>query len=199
MQKKRQFVCFSGLYTLFLGLTLLLSQFALGGQAYAQVASSATMARARTASISKHHATNLAAGKLILVSLSKEWMYVYQDGQLLDSGPVTTGQPSLPTPTGIYHVFLKESPVVFHSPWPKGSRYYYAPTKVNYGLEWRAGGYFIHDSWWHTVYGPGTNGWHQDPTYGWQWGSHGCISMPLDAVAWLYKWAPIGTTVEVVR
>src|SRR5207247_7269165 len=29
-------------------------------------------------------------------------------------------------------------------------------------LEWRAGGFFLHDSWWHSVYGPGTNGWHYD-------------------------------------
>jgi len=55
----------------------------------------------------------------------------------------------------------------------------------------------LHDSWWHSVYGPGTNGWHYDPKFGWQWGTHGCIAMPLNAAAWLYYWAPIGTLVQV--
>lgn len=56
---------------------------------------------------------------------------------------------------------------------------------------------FLHDSWWHTVYGPGTNGWHYDPKYGWQWGTHGCVAMPFSAAQWLYNWAPIGTTVVI--
>lgn len=197
MQKKQQRVCLSGFSNLLLGLALLAGQFSLAGQANAQALNTSAMEKTATASI--HSASKLPGGKLILVSLSKQWMYVYQDGQLLGDVPVTTGQPSLPTPTGTYHIFLKRSPDTFYSPWPKGSRYYYPPTHVDYAMEWRGGGYFIHDAWWHTVYGPGTNGWHQDPTYGWQWGSHGCISVPHDAAAWLYQWADIGTTVEVVN
>lgn len=136
-------------------------------------------------------------GKEIVVSLSHQWMYAYQDGKEVFNAAVMTGRPSLPTPTGTYHVFAKFSPTTFYSPWPQGSPYWYSPTHINYALEWHEGGYFLHDSWWHTVYGPGSNGWHYDPTYGWQWGSHGCIAMPLSAAAWLYNWAPIGTTVQV--
>jgi lipoprotein-anchoring transpeptidase ErfK/SrfK len=142
-------------------------------------------------------AVNSAAGKLIVVSLSHQWLYAYQAGQEIFNAAVMTGRPSLPTPTGTYHVFAKLSPTTFYSPWPPGSPYWYAPTHITYALEWRAGGFFLHDSWWHTVYGPGSNGWHYDPTYGWQWGSHGCVAMPLSAAAWLYHWAPIGTTVRV--
>ncbi len=136
-------------------------------------------------------------GKEIVVSLSQQWLYAYQNGQEVFNAAVITGRPALPTPAGTYHVFAKLHPTTFYSPWPYGSPYWYAPTFINYALEFRAGGFFLHDSYWHTVYGPGNNGWHYDPVYGWQWGSHGCVSMPLSAAAWLYTWAPIGTTVVI--
>ncbi len=141
--------------------------------------------------------TPSAAGKEIIVSLSRQWMWAYQNGVQVFSSPVMTGRPALPTPTGTYHVFAKLHPTWFTSPWPPGSPYWYPPTFINYALEWKAGGYFLHDSWWHSVYGPGTNGWHYDPQFGWQWGSHGCIAMPLSAAEWLYNWAPIGTLVQI--
>lgn len=136
-------------------------------------------------------------GKVIVVDLSQQWLYAYQNGQQVFNAAVLTGRPSLPTPVGTYHVFAKLHPTTFYSPWPYGSPYWYPPTYINYALEFRAGGFFLHDSSWHSVYGPGTNGWHYDPVYGWQWGSHGCVSMPYSAAAWLYNWAPIGTTVIV--
>jgi lipoprotein-anchoring transpeptidase ErfK/SrfK len=138
-----------------------------------------------------------AQGKVIVVSLSHQWLYAYQNGKMVFNAAAMTGRPSLATPTGTYHVFAKLSPTTFYSPWPPGSPYYYPPTHINYALEWKAGGYFLHDSWWHSVYGPGTNGWHYDPVYGWQWGTHGCVAMPIGTAAWLYNWAPIGTTVQI--
>lgn len=137
-------------------------------------------------------------GKVIVVSLSQQWLTAYQDGQPVFSTAVLTGRPSLPTPRGTYHIFQKLSPTTFRSPWPRSSPNWYPPTHINYAMEWKAGGYYLHDSWWHTVYGAGTNEEHYDPTYGWQQGSHGCISMPLSAAKWLYQWAPIGTTVKVI-
>ncbi len=141
--------------------------------------------------------TPSARGKVIVVSLSHQWLYAYENGQQLFNSAVMTGRPGLATPTGMFHVFAKLSPTTFISPWPYGSSYWYPPTHINYALEFLAGGFFLHDSWWHTVYGPGTNRWHYDPTYGWQNGSHGCVAMPLKAAAWLYNWAPIGTTVQI--
>src|SRR5947207_4277531 len=138
-----------------------------------------------------------AAGKEIIVSLSRQWMWAYQNGVQVYNSPVMTGRPTLATPTGTYHVFLKLHPTTFTSPWPPGSPYWYPPTYINYALGWRAGGFFLHDSWWHSVYGPGTNEWHYDPKFGWQWGTHGCIAMPLSAASWLYYWTPIGTLVQV--
>jgi len=136
-------------------------------------------------------------GQSVVVSLSQQWLYAYQNGKMVFNAAVITGRPSLPTPLGTYHVFLKLHPTWFYSPWPPGSPYWYAPTYINYALEFKEGGFFLHDSYWHTAYGPGNNGWHQDPVYGWQWGSHGCVSMPLSAAQWIYNWAGIGTTVQI--
>ncbi|HLG65220.1 MAG TPA: L,D-transpeptidase family protein [Ktedonosporobacter sp.] len=136
-------------------------------------------------------------GKVIVISLSKQTMTAFQNGKQVYFSLATSGQPALRTPTGTYHIFAKLSPTTFYSPWPPGSPYWYPPTHINYALEWKAGGFFLHDSWWRTVYGPGTNVWHFDPVYGWMTGTHGCVTMPLRAVAWLYNWAPIGTTVQI--
>ncbi len=138
-----------------------------------------------------------AQGKVIVVNLSQQWLYAYENGQQVFNTAVMTGRPGLETPTGTFHVFAKLSPTTFYSPFPYGSVNWYPPTYINYALEFLSGGFFLHDSWWHTVYGPGTNDWHYDPTYGWQDGSHGCVAMPLASGAWLYNWAPIGTTVQI--
>jgi lipoprotein-anchoring transpeptidase ErfK/SrfK len=137
------------------------------------------------------------AGRMIVVNLTQQRLYAFQNGREVFTTLILSGAPDLPTPPGTYHVFAKLSPTTFYSPWPKGSPHYYPPTHINFALEFLAGGYFLHDSWWHSVYGPGTNGWHKDPVYGWQEGSHGCVSMPYNAASWLYQWAPIGTTVQI--
>jgi len=169
-----------------------MSSFHLSESASAHVTNAATSSQA-------HPHSRWRGRKVIVVSLSQQWLMAYQNGQPVFSAAVLTGRPSLPTPLGTYHIFSKQSPATFHSPFPRKSPNWYPPTRVTYAMEWKAGGYYLHDSWWHTVYGAGTNGEHYDPSYGWQQGSHGCVSMPLSAAAWLYKWAPIGTTVKIVR
>lgn len=138
-----------------------------------------------------------STGKLILVVLSKQWLWAYDNGQAVFSTPVTSAQPSLSTPTGTWHIFSHLHPTTFYSPWPPGSPYWYPPTHINYAMGWHTGGFFLHDSYWRSVYGPGTNVWHHDPVDGWETGTHGCITAPLQAVVWLYNWAPDGTTLEV--
>jgi hypothetical protein len=138
-------------------------------------------------------------GKEILISLSHQWMYVYQNGKEVFNSPVTSGRPELSTPPGTYHVLVKQHPTVFYSPWPYGSPYWYPPTNITYALEFDSIGLFLHDSYWRSVYGPGTNVWHHDPVDGWMSGTHGCVTMPLKAVTWLYNWAPVGTLVQINR
>jgi len=133
--------------------------------------------------------------RLIVVHLATQSLDVYNGTKLLQSTLVTTGNALLPTPVGIWHVVAKYHPYKFISPWKKGSLYYYAPSDVNYALNFHSGGYFIHDAPWRTVYGPGTNTAPGPP--GVYSGTHGCVNVTTAFAAWLYKWADYGTVVQV--
>jgi lipoprotein-anchoring transpeptidase ErfK/SrfK len=137
------------------------------------------------------------AGKIIVVSISQEELDAYDNGQLFISTPVATGQIALPTPTGTYHFFAKYSPYTFISPWPFGSPFYYPTSTANYAMEWRAGGYFLHDAPWRGYFGKGANYWHYDPKMGEDPGTHGCIDVPTPAMAQIFSWATIGTTIQI--
>ena len=139
----------------------------------------------------------LPTGKVILVSLSGQWLYAYADGALAFDNAVETGRPELPTPTGTFSVLEKLRDVTFTSSWPPGSPYYYEPTFINYALMFKAGGYFLHDAWWHVKFGPGSNVPHQLPDGSWETGSHGCVGMPIPDAKRLYEWTPVGTPVII--
>lgn len=137
---------------------------------------------------------------------------------------VETGRPELPTPTGVFHVFLKNCSdlrwtsnsapttrhnvncvehngdrhqAMFTSPWPAGSANWYAPTHINYALEFKEGGFYLHDAWWHVAFGPGANTPHRLSDGTWETGSHGCIGMRISDAERLYAWAALGTPVFV--
>lgn len=136
--------------------------------------------------------------KVIVVSKFSQTMHVYDRGHFVAGTYAITGRPTLPTPSGVWHIFYKLAPATLYSPWPPGSDLYYPPTPVNYTMEFREGGFLIHDAPWHHVWGPGANDWHYDPVAReWQWGTHGCITAPTPFVQWLYAWSPEGTTVIV--
>lgn len=140
-----------------------------------------------------------AQGHLIVVSISKQILHAYLNGRLVYTTLVTTGMPKLYTPTGTWHVYAKVTNVKFYSPWPPGSPYYYKPEHVNFVLKYDAPYIYLHDFPWRSVYGPGTQYPHKDPKFGPETGTHGCVNMPTNAAAWLYNWAPVGTTVQVVN
>jgi lipoprotein-anchoring transpeptidase ErfK/SrfK len=135
------------------------------------------------------HPAPKVAGKIITVSLMRQELRAYQDGVMLLDTVVATGRPALSTPTGTFSIMAKYSPYRMVSPWPYGSPYYYSPVWMSYAMLWHDGGYFIHDAPWRTVWGPGANTTS---------GTHGCINVPLSGEAWLYNWAPIGTTIQVI-
>ncbi|MDB5074257.1 MAG: ErfK/YbiS/YcfS/YnhG family protein [Chloroflexi bacterium] len=134
--------------------------------------------------------------KVIMVTTEGQVLRAYDHGLLAHETYVTTGRPELPTIHGIFHVYLKQTPFEFHSPWPLGSPFYYAPTWIRYWMPF-SGGYGLHDSPWRAVYGPGTNLPHYSSDPGEPVGSHGCVNIPLREMAWLWNWADVGTTVVV--
>ena len=138
------------------------------------------------------------SGQVVLVSITQQWLWAYQDGRMVMASAVTTGMPQLPTPTGTYHITMKESNVWFYSPWPYGSPYYYTPEHVDYAMLFRSGGFYLHSAAWRHAFGPGANVPHTDPDGTWETGSHGCVNLPVDAAGALYGWIGIGATVIIV-
>jgi hypothetical protein len=135
--------------------------------------------------------------KRILISLSKQQLWAFDGFHYVLSSLVTTGNPALPTPTGNFPILGKYSPFTFVSPWPPGSKYYYAPSYTNYALLFDNRGYYVHDAPWRTDYGPGTNTTVGTPGQNYT-GSHGCVNVPYAAEQQLFAWATIGTIVQVV-
>jgi lipoprotein-anchoring transpeptidase ErfK/SrfK len=131
---------------------------------------------------------NAGVGKVIVISLSRQVLTAYQDGNAILTTFVATGRPQLPTPPGVYHIFARYSPYKMISPWPYGSPWWYPPSWTNWAMEFIGGGYFIHDAPWRSWYGPGANLYN---------GTHGCVNVPYSPMATLWSWAPIGTTVVV--
>jgi hypothetical protein len=154
-----------------------------------QIASLERSVNAALTSVGCGH--NVPNGKVIDVDLTTQSAVFYDDGCLAGSSLVTTGRAHLRTPTGTFHIYAKYSPITFISPWPQSSPYYYSPENAQYGMEFRGGGFFIHDAPWEpsTDFGPGSqNGVDA---------SHGCVHFPTPTMAWLYAWSPIGTTVII--
>lgn len=140
------------------------------------------------------------SGAVLVVSLIEQTLRFYNNGKLVRAFLVVTGQYLRPSPPGFWSIILREHPTEFKSTEPPGSAFWYPPTPIQYAMEYHAGGYFFHDSWWRGVYGPGTNFPHSDPsgttTFNGN-GSHGCINMDPNDVAWLYSQIPWGTPVIV--
>jgi lipoprotein-anchoring transpeptidase ErfK/SrfK len=139
-----------------------------------------------------------ANGKHIVISIARQWFFAYEDGRLEYNGPVTTGRPELLTPLGRFTVMSRHSPYTFVSPWGRGSPFWYETATSSYALRITDNGVFLHDAPWRPFNGPGTNVPHVDPDGVWRTGSHGCINMRLPDAAWTYRWAPVGTRVDVI-
>lgn len=134
----------------------------------------------------------------IRISLSQQRLWAYDGNRLFLTSLVTTGNPALPTPTGTFRIGQKFHPYKFISSWPKSSPYYYPPSVVQYALWFHSGGYFIHDAPWRSNFGPGSNASLGTPGQNYT-GTHGCVNTPPDVAYKLYKWAPTGTPVQIVK
>lgn len=128
--------------------------------------------------------------KVIVISLSEQTLRVYDSNKLANAFQVTTGRPEKPSLPGSWWVETKLSPTVFKSDAPPGSTYWYPDTPIHYALLYHSGGYFIHDSWWRSDYGPNTQFPHHDSggdSFSFD-GSHGCVNLSEENAAWLYNY-----------
>jgi lipoprotein-anchoring transpeptidase ErfK/SrfK len=164
-----------------------------GSYTYTFVATDATGARQREIA-----SDDGIAAQRIVISLARQRLWAYDGFHLVLTTLVTTGNPALPTPQGHFAILLKQSPIVFISPWPPGSLYYYPPSPANYALLFDYGGYYIHDAPWRSRYGPGSNASAGTPGQA-TTGTHGCVNVPFAPMQQLYWWVNIGSPVEIVR
>ena len=137
--------------------------------------------------------------KVVVVSLEEQALRVYDNGKLVNAFLVTSGRPEKPSPPGTWWVEVKKSPTVFKAGVPQSSPDWYPDTPINYAMQYHSNGYFLHDSWWRSDYGPTTNFPHADSSgdpFSAQ-GSHGCVNMSKDNAAWLYGFVSLNTTVLV--
>jgi hypothetical protein len=150
------------------------------------------------------HATDLQlmqrygamTGRVIVVSLREQTARLYDNGQLVYTSNVTTGRPEKPSPPGLHYAMYKQTHMMFTSPDPAGSPFWYAPTPINYGILYANYGFFLHDAWWRRRFGPGSNLPHYDPA-AFNGGSHGCINFQENTMAWVYNWTPVGSPIIV--
>ena len=120
----------------------------------------------------------------ILVDLTDQTLRVYQNQALVKSFLVSTGINSYPTPLGATTVTDK---LLWHDySWYYGdgdARNYDLPG-VKYNLRFR-NHYYLHNAYWHNNFGNKM--------------SHGCVNINYENSEWIYNWANIGATVEVIN
>jgi len=107
------------------------------------------------------------------VNLRTQRGYVYRDGVLVRSTPISSGKPGYRTPTGTFTVLEKQR--VHHS-----NRYDNAPMPYMQRLTW---------------WGVALHGGHV-PGYP---ASHGCVRLPMAFARWLYSEPTMGMTVVITN
>jgi hypothetical protein len=124
------------------------------------------------------------AWKEVVVSISAQTMWAYEEGELVMSSLVSTGTAEVPettTPVGYHSVIAK-----FDAQTMEGtiSGEYYRVEDVPYVMYFDNNGNAIHGTYWHSNFGAPM--------------SHGCVNLPMDIAAWMYGWADVGTAVSVI-
>jgi LysM repeat protein len=114
-------------------------------------------------------------GREIIVDLSEQRTYAYENGVLVRNVVVSTGLPGTPTVRGDFTVQRKYVAQTMTGPG------YYRPD-VPYILYFYAG-YALHGTYWHSNFG--------------QPMSHGCVNLPTPEAEWFYSFADVGTPVHV--
>lgn len=120
-------------------------------------------------------------GRSVVVSLSQQALWAYDNGKVVRSTYVSTGREKFRTPSGLFYVNSKipeqdMAGVI-------GGESYNVP-KVPDVMYFTDRGHAIHGTYWHENFGVPM--------------SHGCINLPMDVADWIYVWAPVGMPVLIV-
>lgn len=121
-------------------------------------------------------------GKRIVVDLSEQRLYAYEDGLLQNTFLISSGVAKYPTPKGEFNVYRKV-PVMDYE-WTYGPEHpdNYDIKDVKWNLNFTPH-YYLHTAYWHNNFGNRM--------------SHGCVNISEANAKWVYDWAELGTKVVV--
>ena len=123
------------------------------------------------------------------VDIVAQHMWYIVDGAVAFESDIVTGSPGRDTPIGLFTILEKLSPKVLRGnivP-ATGKPEYVTPVKYWARITWSGVGF--HDATWQPAFG--------GELYKQGYGSHGCINMPLNAVAQFYQMIAVGCPVIV--
>lgn len=120
-------------------------------------------------------------GKYIVIDLSEQKLWLYDENNVLLSTNIVTGKLDTPTNLGLFKIYGKQT-----NRYLTGEDY---RSFVNYWMPFN-GGIGMHDATWRKKFGGDiyVNN-----------GSHGCVNMPLDITDDIYNNVSVGTKVLVHR
>lgn len=142
-----------------------------------------------TVDTQKPETTTAAYDDVLLVRIGENRLYHYEDGKVVDTYSVATGQPEYPTPTGLYEVTEKRYMPTWINPDPTGWGAS-MPESIGPGpsnplgtraLNWSASGIRFHGTL--ATYSLGAQA------------SHGCVRMAMSDVEHLYDKVDVGTPI----
>jgi len=113
--------------------------------------------------------------KTVIVDLSEQRLYAYENGGQVNTFLVSTGLPGMDTHVGTFAISAK-----IYSKLYAGPGYYLPNTLYNMRFD---GPRYLHGAYWHNDFGRRK--------------SHGCVNIAYPNAEWLYNWAPVGTKVIV--
>jgi len=145
-----------------------------------RIPSGAAVAMSAAPPLPSAEATSTAAAsgeaREIVVDLSEQKVYMYENGSLVQTMIASTGVAATPTVLGTYRIYLRHPKQTMSGPG------YYLPD-VPY-VQYFYQGYGFHGTYWHNNFGTPM--------------SRGCVNLTIADAEWLYNWASIGTLVRVV-
>ncbi|MCY3779803.1 MAG: LysM peptidoglycan-binding domain-containing protein [Chloroflexi bacterium] len=118
---------------------------------------------------------HIGVGREIVIVLSTQRTYAYENGILQRSAIISSGLPDTPTVQGNFKITRKTP-----------SRHMVGPGYDLPNVPWVSyfyAGYAIHGTYWHNNFGTPM--------------SHGCVNMTTPDAKWFYDFAPVGTPVHV--
>jgi lipoprotein-anchoring transpeptidase ErfK/SrfK len=124
-------------------------------------------------------------GKSIVVDISAQRLYAYNNGKVFMNTAVSTGIIKTPTPKGSFYIFKKQPSRYMQGPLPGISGKVYDLPGVPWTMYFTQQGAAIHGTYWHANFGKPS--------------SNGCVNLPVYKAKQLYDWADVGTRVYVQK